>query len=93
MIKIAIEAPAERAGVFAQILESEGLKVVYDPPPERPTPQGSGAVVLLVYWVTESGAEDRADGAAFALASSAVGKIRERFPNVRAKVERGPVHT
>ena len=93
MIKVAIEAPAERAGVFAQILESEGLKVVYDPPPEGPSPQGPGAVVQLVYWVTETSAEERSGGAAFALASSAVGKIRERFPNVRAKVERGPAHT
>ena len=94
MIKVVIEAPAERGGVFAQILESEGLKVVYDLPPERLSPQGSSAVVQLVYWVTESGAEERAEsGAAFALASNAAGKIRQRFPNVRAKVERGPAHT
>ena len=92
VIKVTIEAPAERAGVFAQILESEGLEVTYDPPTEGRSPQEVRAVVKLVYWVAEKGAEDLVGGASFALASAAVGKIRERFPTVRAKVDRGPAH-
>ncbi len=93
MIKVTIEAPAERAEVFAQILEAEGLQVTYDPPTERRSPEELSAVVQLVYWVAEKGAEGLDGGAAFALASAAVGRIRERFPNVRARVDRGPDHT
>ncbi len=93
VIKVTIEAPAERAGAFAQILEDEGLQVIYDPPSDWRSPQELSAVVPIVYWVSEKGTEGFVAAAAFAHASNAVERIRERFPTVRAKVDRGPDHT
>jgi len=79
MVRITIDTPPERASTFAQVIESEGLHVTSCTSMERRSGELS-EVARIVYRVAGTAAPGLVGGTTFALANSAVERIRDRYP-------------
>lgn len=75
--------------MIACYLEGWGLEVKYEHPTERLSGDPR-QIFKIVYWVIGAEGSEFVGGTTFALASNAVKRLHERFPAVRAKVERDP---
>ncbi|MHB1886577.1 MAG: hypothetical protein ACYDGN_12915 [Acidimicrobiales bacterium] len=87
MTKVTMEIPAARASQMAQFFLDEGFEVSWDGPLEKRAGGIERELVQTVFWLKDNTASGLVGGAAYAAAQSAVRRIRERFPSVKAEVQ------
>jgi hypothetical protein len=87
MTKVTMEIPPARASQIAGFFLEEGFEVSWDGPLEKRAGGFEGELVQIVFWLKDNAASGLVGGAAFAGAQSAVRRIRERFPSVKAEIE------
>lgn len=86
MPKVTMEIPPARASQMARFFLDEGFEVSWDGPLEKRAGGFEGELVQFVFWLKDNAASGLVGGAAFAAAQSAVRRIRERFPTIKAEV-------
>ncbi|MHB1920381.1 MAG: hypothetical protein ACYCSX_17195 [Acidimicrobiales bacterium] len=87
MTKVTMEIPAARASQMAQFFLDEGFEVSWDGPLAKRAGGIERELVQTVFWLKDNAASGLVGGAAYAAAQSAVRRIRERFPSVKAEVQ------
>jgi hypothetical protein len=87
MTKVTLEIPPARASQMAAFFIEEGFEVTWDGPLEKRAGGFERELVQVAFWLKDNAASGLVGGAAFAAAQSAVRRIRERFPSVKAEIE------